>query len=175
MTESCLSVKLAPVAKTETVAREKYTITGKVTEDSGEPIIGANVIVKGTTNGMMTDINGNFHLEVTDKKVTLLVSYIGYTSQEVVATPDKAMNIILKVDNNLLEEVIVTGYGTFKKSAYAGSASIVKTDAVERCAQRLFPADVGRCGSRCQCQYRFGHTGFVHIYPHPWYGFIQCL
>lgn len=123
--------KAAPVAKTETVAREKYTITGKVTEDSGEPIIGANVIVKGTTNGMMTDINGNFHLEVTDKKVTLLVSYIGYTSQEVVATPDKAMNIILKVDNNLLEEVIVTGYGTFKKSAYAGSASIVKTDAVK--------------------------------------------
>lgn len=123
--------KAAPVAKTETVAREKYTITGKVTEDSGEPIIGANVIVKGTTNGMMTDINGNFHLEVTDKKVTLLVSYIGYTSQEVVATPGKAMNIILKVDNNLLEEVIVTGYGTFKKSAYAGSASIVKTDAVK--------------------------------------------
>ena len=66
-----------------------------------------------------------------DKKVTLMVSYIGYTSQEVVATPGKPMSIILKVDNNLLDEVIVTGYGTFKKSAYAGSASIVKTDAVK--------------------------------------------
>ena len=87
--------------------------------------------MKGTTNGMMTDMDGNFHLEVTDKKVTLMVSYIGYTSQEVVATPGKPMSIILKVDNNLLDEVIVTGYGTFKKSAYAGSASIVKTDAVK--------------------------------------------
>ena len=58
---------------------------------------------------MMTDMDGNFHLEVTDKKVTLMVSYIGYTSQEVVATPSKPMSIILKVDNNLLDEVIVTG------------------------------------------------------------------
>ena len=62
---------------------------------------------------MMTDLNGNFHLEVTDKKVTLVVSYIGYTSQEVVVTPGKAVHVVLKVDNNLLEEVIVTGYGTF--------------------------------------------------------------
>lgn len=57
---------------------------------------------------MMTDMDGNFHLEVTDKKVTLMVSYIGYASQEVVATPGKPMSIILKVDNNLLDEVIVT-------------------------------------------------------------------
>ena len=129
--DGVIAIRKAEPVRTETVAREKYTITGKVIEDSGEPIIGANVIVKGTTNGMMTDMDGNFHLEVTDKKVTLMVSYIGYTSQEVVATPGKPMSIILKVDNNLLDEVIVTGYGTFKKSAYAGSASIVKTDAVK--------------------------------------------
>ena len=129
--DGVIAIRKAEPVRTETVAREKYTITGKVIEDSGEPIIGANVIVKGTTNGMMTDMDGNFHLEVTDKKVTLMVSYIGYASQEVVATPGKPMSIILKVDNNLLDEVIVTGYGTFKKSAYAGSASIVKTDAVK--------------------------------------------
>ena len=53
------------------------TIRGKVVDNNGEPVIGANVMVKGTTNGMMTDMDGNFHLEVTDKKVTLMVSYIG--------------------------------------------------------------------------------------------------
>ena len=75
--DGVIAIRKAEPVRTETVAREKYTITGKVIEDSGEPIIGANVIVKGTTNGMMTDMDGNFHLEVTDKKVTLMVSYIG--------------------------------------------------------------------------------------------------
>ena len=63
--DGVIAIRKAEPVRTETVAREKYTITGKVIEDSGEPIIGANVIVKGTTNGMMTDMDGNFHLEVT--------------------------------------------------------------------------------------------------------------
>ena len=75
--------KAEPVRVQAAVVQEKsYTIAGKVTEENGEPIIGANVIVKGTTNGMMTDLNGDFHLEVTDKKVTLVISYIGYITQE---------------------------------------------------------------------------------------------
>ena len=124
--------KAEPVRVQTAVVQEKsYTIAGKVTEENGEPIIGANVIVKGTTNGMMTDLNGDFQLEVTDKKATLVISYIGYITQEIAVFPGKSVHVILKVDNNLLEEVIVTGYGTFKKSAYAGSASIVKTDAVK--------------------------------------------
>ncbi len=83
--DGVIAIRKAEPVRTETVAREIYDYR-KVIEDSGEPIIGANVIVKGTTNGMMTDMDGNFHLEVTDKKVTLMVSYIGYASQEVVAT-----------------------------------------------------------------------------------------
>ena len=124
--DGVIAIRKAEPVRTETVAREKYTITGKVIEDSGEPIIGANVIVKGTTNGMMTDMDGNFHLEVTDKKVTLMVSYIGYIRQEIKVTSAKTIKVEMTPDNNLMDEVVITGYGTFKKSAYAGSAASVK-------------------------------------------------
>lgn len=117
--------------KTTTIENKKYTILGKVTDESGEPIIGANVFIKGTKHGTVSDINGNFNLQVKDKQAVLTVSYIGFTPKEVAVVAEKAAHITLKVDNNLLEEVIVTGYGTFKKSAYAGSASIVKTEAVK--------------------------------------------
>lgn len=129
--DGVIAIKKTETAANETSAKDTYRITGKVFEDTGVPIIGANILVKGTKNGAMTDIDGNFILDVADKKVTLVVSYIGYTSQEVIATVGKSISVTLKVDNNLLEEVIVTGYGTFKKSAYAGSASIVKTEAVK--------------------------------------------
>ena len=117
--------------KTTTIENKKYTILGKVTDESGEPIIGANVFIKGTKHGTVSDINGNFNLQVKDNKAVLTVSYIGFTPKEVAVVAEKAAHITLKVDNNLLEEVIVTGYGTFKKSAYAGSASTVKTEAVK--------------------------------------------
>ena len=113
------------------VFQEKYTLTGTVTEENGEPIIGANVVVKNTTNGTVTDLDGNFSLEVNGKKVTITISYIGFTPQEMTVTSDKPIKITMKADDNLMEEVVVTGYGTFKKSAYAGSASIVKTEAVK--------------------------------------------
>lgn len=113
------------------VSQEKYTLTGTVTEENGEPIIGANVVVKNTTNGTVTDLDGNFSLEVNGKKVTITISYIGFTPQEMTVTSDKPIKITMKADDNLMEEVVVTGYGTFKKSAYAGSASIVKTEAVK--------------------------------------------
>ena len=80
---------------------------------------------------MITDLNGGFHLDVADKEVTLVVSYIGFTTREVSVAPGDDVRITLREDTTLLEEVIVTGYGTFKKSAYAGSASIVKTDEVK--------------------------------------------
>lgn len=105
--------------KTTTIENKKYTILGKVTDESGEPIIGANVFIKGTKHGTVSDINGNFNLQVKDKQAVLTVSYIGFTPKEVAVVAEKAAHITLKIDNNLLEEVIVTGYGTFKKSAYA--------------------------------------------------------
>lgn len=120
--------------KAPKVAATKYQsgrgeVKGVVYDDMGEVIIGANIMIKGTTNGIISDIDGNFSLKVSsDKPVTLVVSFIGFKTQEVKATPNMPIKIILKDDNTLLEEVVVTGYGSFKKSAYAGSASFVKNE-----------------------------------------------
>lgn len=107
------------------------TITGKVIDETGETIIGANVVVKGTTNGAVTDMDGQFHLAVNDYPVTLTVSYIGYETQTVKVSSSKSIVITMQSDNQVMDEVIVTGYGTFKKSAYAGSASAVKADKIK--------------------------------------------
>lgn len=106
--------------------QQQNVVRGIVADENGEPFIGANVLVKETGKGTITDVNGHFELSVSGR-ATLVVSYIGYVSKEVAATPGKMMNIVLDPDNQMLEEVVVTGYGTFKKSAYAGSASTVKT------------------------------------------------
>lgn len=113
------------VKETATIEQIK-TISGKVVDETGEPVIGANVLVKGTTNGEITDINGNFSIQTDRDQVTLVVSYVGYTRQEVKAMTGKLVRVVMSPDINLMEEVVVTGYGTFKKSAYAGSASSVK-------------------------------------------------
>ncbi len=109
-----------------TYAQQK--ITGNVIDQSGEPIIGASVIVKGTTNGTVTDFDGNFTLNAPAKS-TLVVSFVGYITQSVTAS-SSPLKIVLKEDNELLDEVIVVGYGTMKKSDLTGSATQLKTDAI---------------------------------------------
>ena len=105
----------------------RRNITGKVVDDSGEPVIGASIFLKGTGKGAVTDMNGRFSVPSDGRKVTLVFSYIGYAQQEIVTDGSRELRITLRSDDQLLEEVVVTGYGTFKKSAYAGSASTVKT------------------------------------------------
>lgn len=107
---------------------EKVTLKGTVLDENGDPIIGANILVKGTTQGTTTDMDGLFSLEVEHSSATLIVSYIGYSKMEVKASAGKMIKVVMNPDNNVMEEVVVTGYGTFKKSAYAGSASNVKAD-----------------------------------------------
>ena len=102
--------------------------TGTVVDANGEPIIGASVMEKGTKNSAITDINGNFKLQ-TKAGSTLVVSYIGYAHQEVKASPNQ--RIILKEDAKQLNEVVVTGYGNFKKSSFTGAASTINTSALE--------------------------------------------
>lgn len=111
--------------------QQKHQVQGIVVDEVGDPIIGANVVVKGTTIGASTDVNGHFSLEVVQANVTLIVSYVGYVKQEVKATAGRMQKIALIPDSNLMEEVVVTGYGTFKKSAYAGSASSVKAEKMQ--------------------------------------------
>jgi TonB-linked SusC/RagA family outer membrane protein len=107
----------------------KRRITGVVTDEKGEPIIGANVIEKDTVNGTMTDINGNFSLDVQDKTV-LQVSYIGYITQEINVLPgsNAPLKIELLEDMQKIEEVVVIGYGTQKRSDVTTAVSSISAD-----------------------------------------------
>ena len=111
--------------------QQKHTVSGTVIDEMGEPIIGANILVKGTATGTTTDLDGHFSLEAGGGQVTLVISYIGYKRLEVTATAGQPLNVRLEPEDNLMEEVVVTGYGTFKKSAYAGSASNVKGEKMQ--------------------------------------------
>ena len=114
----------------ESILQER-SINGKVVDPSGEPIIGANVVVKGTTNGTITDIDGNFTLNVP-AECTLQVSYIGYNTQEIKVTSSTTnINIKLVEDTETLEEVVVVGYGTQKKGSVATSITTVKSEQLQ--------------------------------------------
>ena len=110
---------------------KKKRVTGVVKDVMGEPLIGANVVEKGRgTNGVITDFNGKFTLEV-DESASLVVSYIGYLAQDIPTKGKGDFHIILKEDTNTLDEVVVTGYGDFKKATYTGSASVLTTEKLE--------------------------------------------
>ncbi len=114
------------------VQQQKVVVTGQVFDSFGDPMPGVNVLVKGTKLGNITDVNGHFSIELPQgQRAVLLISFIGFTTKEVTATPGRAMKIVLEEDAQSLDEVVVTGYGTFKKSAFAGSASTVKMQGKE--------------------------------------------
>lgn len=100
-------------------------VKGKVVDETGESVIGASVLVKGTGNGTVTDIDGNFELAVSAKEVTLEVSFIGYSKTTVKAKAGVLAKIVLKEDTELLDEVVVVAYGTQKKSNLTGSVDVV--------------------------------------------------
>ena len=104
-------------------------VTGVILDSTGVPVIGANVIVKGTTNGTVTDLDGKFSLEVTPNDV-LEISYIGYTTQEVKVGKQQSLNITLREDHKSLDEVVVVAFGTQKKSNLTASVATVDTEAL---------------------------------------------
>ena len=108
------------------VNQQQQRITGTIADSKGEPLIGANVLVKGTTIGTVTDLDGKFTIEAP-ANATLVFSYIGYLSQELRAT-SAPMKITLKDDSQALEEVVVVGYGVQKKSVVTGAISSVKSE-----------------------------------------------
>ena len=112
------------------VTQQNVVVKGVVTDAKGEPIIGATVTEKGTQNATVTDIDGNYSLHVSNRNATLVVSYIGYVSQEVKA----GSNVTLEEDNALLNEVVVIGYGEVKKSDLTGSVANVKMSDVQEAA-----------------------------------------
>lgn len=109
---------------------QNIMVKGIVKDNFGEPVIGANVTEKGTTNGMITDLDGNFSLTV-QKNATLVISYIGYVTQEIVIKGNTNLNITLKEDSKALEEVVVIGYGTARKSDVTGSIASVGGDKLQ--------------------------------------------
>jgi TonB-linked SusC/RagA family outer membrane protein len=112
-------------------AQESQTITGTITDEAGETIIGANVIIKGTTIGTVSDVNGQFSLKIEDRTGTLAISYLGYSSVELPIGNQTTFDIILKQDLLNLEQVIVIGYGTVRKEDLTGSISIISTEDFE--------------------------------------------
>lgn len=105
---------------------------GVVYDATGFPVIGASVVEKGnSTNGVITDLDGNFTLNVA-KNAVIVISYMGYQTQEVQVTPGKILNITLKEDNQVLEEVVVVGYGVQKKVNLTGSVATVEGEILEQ-------------------------------------------
>ena len=111
------------------LAQGSVKVTGKVTDTMGEPMIGVSILEKGTSNGVITDIDGNYTLSVGEG-ATIVYSYIGYVTQEKAAVAG-VMDIVLSDDTQALEEVVVVGYGVQKKSSVTGAISQVKAEDME--------------------------------------------
>ena len=109
---------------------QQINVKGLVKDTFGEPVIGANVLVKGTVTGTITDLDGNFQLSGVNEGDILVISFIGYKTQELPATAN--MTVILKEDTDLLEEVVVIGYGSVKKNDLTGSVTAIKAEEINR-------------------------------------------
>ena len=104
------------------------TVRGTVLDDTGEPLIGVSIVVKGTSTGTITDFNGNFSINLPTGKNVLVISYIGYKEQTVTVSGNAPLNLKMAADTKALDEVVVIGYGTVKKKDLTGAVSSVKAD-----------------------------------------------
>ncbi|RGR08577.1 TonB-dependent receptor [Phocaeicola vulgatus] len=123
------NIMLMSKAKDGEAAQQANKVTGIVKDANGEPVIGANVTVKGQSIGTITDIDGRFVLDAP-KDAVLQITYIGYVPQEVKVSGKKELNVVLKEDTETLDEVVVIGYGTAKKSDLTGATAQIKPEAL---------------------------------------------
>lgn len=119
----------AAISLSISISAQVITVTGTVTDNTGEPVIGASVVEKGTTNGTITDFDGNFSLSL-QQNATLVLSYIGMRTQEVPVQGKTRINVELQDDAQELDEVVVIGYGTVKRKDLTGSVASVSADAI---------------------------------------------
>lgn len=124
-TGNTIAIQMRSPQNRQTAPTKK--VTGIVTDSNGEPIIGANVSVKGTTTGTITDIDGHFSLEAIQGQ-TILVSFIGYSSKEIDITDKSSYQISMSDDTQNLDEVVVIGYGTVRKKDLTGAVGSVKSE-----------------------------------------------
>lgn len=122
--------EIAPEKQSVSVSQQSGKVSG-VVEDALGPITGATVLVKGTTNGNVTDMDGNFTLENVKKGDVIQVSYIGFVTQEITYTGQTALKIVLKEDSKALDEVVVVGYATVKKANLTGAVSAIDSKVLE--------------------------------------------
>ena len=125
-----ISVSKTPEPESNNSTQQRKRLTGVITDSNGETIIGANISVKGSTLGTITDVNGNFSLEVPNSGM-LTISYIGYISKNVPITNENNISITLTEDTQKLDEVVVVGYGVVRKSDLTGSVGSVKANIIE--------------------------------------------
>lgn len=138
---SCMLLAVSPVVNAEgnsvsesnvfaQISQQSLTARG-VVEDALGPVVGATVVVKGTTNGNITDMDGNFTLQNVPSGSTLVISYVGYVTQEITFNGQQNLKIMLKEDTQQLDEVVVVGFGTQKKVNVTGAVSMVTSEVIE--------------------------------------------
>lgn len=120
----------AEVASAQAIM-QSVSVKGQVVDGDGIPVIGASILEKGTTNGVITDIDGNYSLNVSSKNAVIVISYIGYKTVELSASDAHLTHIVLKEDTEVLDEVVVVGYGTQKKQSLTGAVTVVDSKAFQ--------------------------------------------
>ena len=127
---SLMTALLCVLLSFSAIAQNRLTVTGVVSDENGEPLAGAGVLIEGTTKGTVTDIDGKYSIEAA-KGTVLVFNYIGYKNQNVIVREKASINVTLEPDRTVLDEVVVVGYGTMKKSDLTGSVSSVSSKAIE--------------------------------------------
>ncbi|MDR0845492.1 MAG: carboxypeptidase-like regulatory domain-containing protein, partial [Tannerella sp.] len=140
------------VAMQAAIFAQGTVVSGLVTDETGESLPGVNISIKGTTTGVISDINGNYSISVPGRDATLVFSYIGYATQEVAVKDQRTINVRLNEDSQQIEEVVVIGYGTVKKSNLTSSVSKIGNESItERPITQLSDALAGQlAGVRAQ-------------------------
>ena len=146
-------------------AAQSKTVSGTVVDQTGEPVIGANVLVKGTTNGVITDLDGRFTLSNVPNNGTISISFIGYKDQEISVAGKTNFQVTLHEDNAMLDEVVVVGYGVQKKSDVTGAMTSVGAEQLTaRPVNNAFEALQGKAaGVDITTNERPGSIGSVRI------------
>ena len=125
----CLGLAmLAMAVPAQVFAQSKYEVKGVVVDTTGTPVIGASVVEQGTTNGVTTDLNGQYMLKVNSAESIVEISFIGYKTVALAASSDLLANVVLEDDSEMIDDVVVIGYGVVKKNDLTGSISTVKAD-----------------------------------------------
>ncbi|KKL17606.1 hypothetical protein LCGC14_2483870, partial [marine sediment metagenome] len=121
----------ALIVGTQSIFSQSQSITGTISDESGEPLPGVSIVIKGTTRGAVTNLEGQYTVEAEDPTSVLVFSYVGYLTQEITVGNQTVIDIALEADVYGLEEVVVIGYGTVKKSDLTGSVVTIDGEEFE--------------------------------------------